>query len=422
MSHLYNAARNLCRKVEFNVRKALIFRLMLGVFLTVEEIWLKSFFRRIFPSSNFMNFLKKSRILRNHIFSPPAFIVFFSVFMGLAAIPVTGLLHVNIITGFVCFFVFSMVIPDRILRGNRYLKVDMEDIRSIGLTLFLIGFAFFAITITSVNGIPLMKPALRYLLNPRLTIPSFLMIPGTALLSSYIIDEMQKKRIERPAARFRVMILNIICIFLLALLGYRTPLVAVILITVIMGYYTELFEVWEVLGFLMVTLLVIMGIGYFRSVEEYSLSNLSALTFLQMRAAFTMGVLDRLSTLSGMTGVMHGKLTLSMVPGLGSGPRTLIGKLICWRTGVTITPTIFGQMIVEFGTVGVAAGMSLLGLILGLGYRIMQKTRDSFYVMLYSLIMAYCLISVETGILDQLVVIYILSAAIVYLYNIYLNL
>lgn len=140
-----------------------------------------------------------------------------------------------------------------------------------------------------------------------------------------------------------------------------------------MGYYTELFEVWEVLGFLMVTLLVIMGIGYFRSVEEYSLSNLSALTFLQMRAAFTMGVLDRLSTLSGMTGVMHGKLTLSMVPGLGSGPRTLIGKLICWRTGVTITPTIFGQMIVEFGTAGVAAGMSLLGLILGLGYRIMQK-------------------------------------------------
>ncbi|MFB2622287.1 MULTISPECIES: oligosaccharide repeat unit polymerase family protein [Methanothermobacter] len=422
MNQIYNTAMTLCRKVEFNFRKALIFRLILEIFLTIEKLWLKSFSRRIFPSGNFMGFLKNSRILRNHMFSPPAFIVFFSLFMALAAIPVTGLLHVNIITGFVCFFVFSMIIPERIVRGNRYLKFDMEDVRSAGFTLFIIGFAFFAITITYVGGIPLLKPALRYLLSPKLTIPSFLMIPGTALLSSYIIDEMQKKCIERPAARFRVIVLNMTCIFLLALLGYRTPLVAVILITIIMGYYTELFEVWEVLAFLLVALLVIMGIGYFRSVEEYSLSNLSALTFLQMRAAFTMGVLDRLSTLAGMTGVMHGKLTLSMVPGLGSGPRTLIGKLILWRTGVTITPTIFGQMIVEFGTAGVAAGMSLLALILGLGYRIMQKTMDSFYVMLYSIIMAYCLISVETGILDQLVVIYILSAAIIYFYNIYLNL
>jgi uncharacterized membrane protein len=65
--------------------------------------------------------------------------------------------------------------------------------------------------------------------------------------------------------------------------------------------------------------------------------------------------------------------------------------------------------------------MSLLGLILGVGYRIMQKTRDSFYIMLYSILMAYCLISIETGILDQLVVIYILCAFIIYIYNIYLN-
>jgi uncharacterized membrane protein len=41
--------------------------------------------------------------------------------------------------------------------------------------------------------------------------------------------------------------------------------------------------------------------------------------------------------------------------------------------------------------------------------------------MLYSILMAYCLISIETGILDQLVVIYILCAFIIYIYNIYLN-
>ncbi|GAB4379586.1 MAG: hypothetical protein Kow0021_06180 [Methanothermobacter thermautotrophicus] len=238
---------------------------------------------------------------------------------------------------------------------------------------------------------------------------------------AYITDEMKKSVIDRSTARFRAIAVSLTCLVMLALLGYRTPLVAVILITFIMGYYSGLFEIWEVLGSFAVALMIIMGIGYFRSVEEYSLSNLGPLTVLKMRASFTMSILNRLSALAGMTGVMHGDLTLSMIPGAGSGPRALIGKLVLWRTGVTITPTLFGQMLVEFGTIGVAFGMSILGLILGVGYRIMQKTRDSFYIMLYSILMAYCLISIETGILDQLVVIYILCAFIIYIYNIYLN-
>ena len=96
----------------------------------------------------------------------------------------------------------------------------------------------------------------------------------------------------------------------------------------------------------------------------------------------------------------------------------MIGKLISWRTGVTITPTIFGQMLVDFGTAGVAAGMGILGLITGAGYRIMKKTGDTFYIMLYALIMAYLIISVETGILDQTVMGYFAAGGAIYLYNI----
>lgn len=421
MSQIYDTTRRLCKSFEWKFKEAFIFNLLLALFMGIEEKWLNSFIKSMYPGHNFLSSLKRSRVLKNHIFSPPSFIVFFSMFMALAAIPVQKTLQINILIGFSCFLLFSVIMPGVILRGDRYLRFSIGDIRSMGFTLFIIGSAFLAITLTDVGGIPLLKPSLRYLLNPKLTIPVYLMIPGTAFMLAYITDKMQKSVIDRSTARFRAITVSLTCLVMLALLGYRTPLVAVILITFIMGYYSGLFEIWEVLGSFAVALMIIMGIGYFRSVEEYSLSNLGPLTVLKMRASFTMSILNRLSALAGMTGVMHGDLTLSMIPGAGSGPRALIGKLVLWRTGVTITPTLFGQMLVEFGTIGVAFGMSILGLILGIGYRIMQKTRDSFYIMLYSIVMAYCLISIETGILDQLVVIYILCAFIIYIYNIYLN-
>ena len=54
----------------------------------------------------------------------------------------------------------------------------------------------------------------------------------------------------------------------------------------------------------------------------------------------------------------------------------MVGKLIAWRTEVTVTPTLIGQMVVDFGKFGVAFEMCILGFILGIGFKIMQKTKE----------------------------------------------
>ncbi len=419
MSQIYSMAIKTCRRIESEIKGMLLYNIFLKILLSVEKIWLDSYFRKAYPSGKFLKFLEKSHVLKNHIFAPPLFILAFSIFMIMASTPVSWKLHLTILIGFIFFFLFSMIIPRFILKDMEYyLKFKSEDINSIGLTLFLVSIIFFIITITDVGGLPLLHPTLRYSLNPKLTIPAFLMIPATALISSHLLEKMKEGSIDRARVKFRIMVLALICAAFLTLLGYRTPVVALILIIAIMGYYTGLFDIWEILGSFLFAFLVIMGIGYFRSVEEYSVTSISAMNFLKMRAAFTLNVLDMLSHLSGPTGALHGDLIMSMIPGPGDGPRTLIGKLISWRTGVTITPTIFGQMLVDFGTAGVAAGMGILGLITGAGYRIMKKTGDTFYIMLYALIMAYLIISVETGILDQTVMGYFAAGGAIYLYNI----
>ncbi|MBM4240600.1 MAG: oligosaccharide repeat unit polymerase [Euryarchaeota archaeon] len=422
MSEIYNLVRKTCIKIESSIVSTFVFSSIINVFLFLENLWLDSFFKKMYPGSDFISFLKKSYILKNHIFSPLIVIIAFSIFMILASIPISPILQINIIIGFVFFFIFTVIVPKFILKGRiNYIKFDSKEINVIGFVLFLIGFIFFLWTVIDIGGVPLLKPSLRYLLNPKITMPVFLIIPGIALISSHILDRMQKGFLSKASAKFRIISLSVICIFLLLILGYRTPIVAIVLIVVIMGYYTKLLEIWEILGGFFLTVLIIVGIGYFRSVEEYALGGLSALDFLNIRASFTMHVLDLLSNISGYTGFMHGKLSLSILPGPEIGPRRIIGKLIVWNSEINITPTLIGPMLVEFGSLGVAIGMSILGFILGVGYKILQKTKDSFYIMLYAIILGYTLISVETGLLDVNVVGYLIIAAIIYIYIIFKN-
>jgi uncharacterized membrane protein len=108
----------------------------------------------------------------------------------------------------------------------------------------------------------------------------------------------------------------------------------------------------------------------------------------------------------------------SSIPGSDLGPRMMVGKLIAWRTEVTVTPTLIGQMVVDFGKVGVFVEMGILGFILGIGFKLMQITKNFFYIGIYSLILTYTILGVETGILDIQVLIYFAIAIFIYLTNI----
>ena len=420
MSVIYSTLTSLINKVSDEFRKSFLFTIIFTILGFIEGQWVNSFFKKLYPSENFLNFLNKNRILKNHIFNPLIVLFIFAIFLLLALNSVSTSLAITLMLAFAGFFIGSAVIPRYFLNDTRnILEFKRRDMYSIGFCLILISIVFFFVSIASVGGIPLLKPSIRYLLKPVLTMPVFLIIPGTCLSASSYLKDYQDEKITRSQARFRFIFLLAMDCALLLLLGYRTPLLAAFLVIIIIGFYGNIVSLWEVVIGALVGVGAIIGIGYFRSLGELTItSSTSPIYSLQTRADFTLHVLNLLDFIGGNFGMTHGHMLASSIPGSDLGPRMMVGKLIAWRTEVTITPTLIGQMVVDFGKVGVFVEMTILGFILGIGFKLMQKTKNYFYIGIYSLILTYTILGVETGLLDIQVLVYFAIAILIYLINI----
>ncbi len=418
MSMIYSTLTSIINKISDEFHKSFLFTTIFSILGFIENQWVNSYFKGLYPGENFLNFLNGNKILRNHIFNPLIVIFLFAIFLLLSLNRLSASLTLTLIIAFLAFFIGSAVLPRYFLNNNleNIVHFNKRDIYSIGFCLILISIVFFFVSIATVGGIPLLKPSIRYLLKPAFTMPVFLIIPGTCLVASSYLKEFQDSEITRSQARFRfIFLLAIDCAFLL-LLGYRTPLLAAFLIIIIIGFCGNIISLWEVVIGALIGIGAIIGIGYFRSLGEMAItSSTNPFYTLQSRADFTLHVLDLLDFIGGNFGLTHGSLLASSIPGSDLGPRMMVGKLIAWRTEVTVTPTLIGQMVVDFGKVGVAVEMCLLGFILGIGFKIVQKTKDYFYIGIYSLILTYSILGIETGILDIQVLLYFAIAILIYL-------
>lgn len=421
MSVIYSTLASLANRISDEFHNSFLFTTIFSILGFVENQWVNSYFKRFYPSENFLSFLNNNIILKKHIFNPLIVLFVFALFLLLSINPPSTSLVITLIIAFVGFFIGSAVISRIFLNKpfDKIVKFDRRDIYSIGFILFVISVVFFFVSIASVGGIPLLKPSIRYLLKPAFTMPVFLIIPATCLICSAYLNDFQMEKITRSQVRFRFLLLLIINCAILLLLGYRTPLLASFLIIIIMGFYGNIVSLWEVVISAVIGIGAIIGIGYFRSLGEMTItSSTNPFHTLQSRADFTLHVLNLLDFIGGTFGQTHGHLLISSIPGSDLGPRMMVGKLIAWRTEVTVTPTLIGQMVVDFGKVGVFVEMCLLGFILGIGFKIMQKTKNYFYIGLYSLILTYTILGVETGILDIQVLLYFAIAIFIYLTNI----
>ena len=427
MSLIYSITSTITRDIEDIIRKSFLFTLIFNIFEFIEKEWINSYFRSLYPSENFLSIFKKSKILKEEIFSPLIVLVTFTLFLLLATDPISRDLQIVLIIAFVSFFIGSIIFPRFILNNqneefnkpdkkNKIPLFDTKDIYSLGFCLTLIGIIFLFISIASVGGLPILKSSLRYSLKPIFTMPVFLVIPGIGLIASHRLNQYKNGEISRIQVRFRFLVLTFIGIITVLTLEYRTPIIAILLMMIIIAYYGEILSVWEVILGALIGVCAIMGIGYLRSLNELAISaNTSIFSTLETRANFTMHVLNLLNQISGNFGLLHGKMIASSMPGSPLGPRMLVGKLIAWRTEVTVTPTLLGQMLVDFGKIGVALEMCLLGFILGTGYKIIKITKDSFYIAIYSLILTYSILGVETGILDIQILFYFFIISFIYL-------
>ena len=418
MSIIYSTFASLINRISDEFHKSFLFTVIFSIIDFIENQWVNSYFKKLYPNENFLSFLNKNNILKNHIFNPLIVLFLFALFLLLSLNAPSTSLAITLLIGFLAFFIGSAILPRHIFNNNleNIVKFDKKDIYSLGFCLLLISIVFFFVSIATVGGIPLLKPSIRYLLKPAFTMPVFLIIPGTCLIASSFLKDFQDNEITRSQVRFRFLLLLIINCAVLLLLGYRTPLLAAFLVLIIMGFYGNIVSLWEVVIGAVLGVGAIIGIGYFRSLGEFTItSSTSPIYTLQSRADFTLHVLNLLDFIGGNFGLTHGKLLASTIPGSDLGPRMMVGKLIAWRTEVTVTPTLIGQMVTDFGKVGVAVGMCFLGFILGVGFKLMRMTQNYFYIGIYSLILTYAILGIETGILDIQVLLYFAIAIFIYL-------
>ncbi len=418
MSEIYSKASTFLNKLAYTIKNSFFINLIFTIALKIEELWVNSFFKSLYPSENFLSFILKINILKKNIFCPLIVLVVFAVFLLLSLTLVNSSLQITLLIAFISFFIGAAIIPYFLLNNSDekpLISFPYEDLYSIGFGLIIIGVVFFFISVATVGGVPILKPSLRYSLKPMFTMPVFLMIPGVCILASVYVHKFKNNILTRSQARFRFMALIAFSGVFMVGLGYRTHLLAILLVMIILGYYGEIFAVWEVVIGTLICVAAIIGIGYYRAMEEFAISTVSPFYSLQNRADFTLGVLNKIDLIGGNFGVTHGQVIAGSIPGSSLSPRMLIGKLIDWRTAVSVTPTLIGQMVADFGKVGVAFGMCLFGFILGTGFKIMRKTKNYFFMGLYALILTYAILGVETGILDIQILLYHAIALILYL-------
>ena len=417
MSMIYSTLTSIINKISYEFHKSFLFTVIFSILSFIETQWVNSYFKKFYPSENFLSFLNRNYILKNHIFNPLVVIFLFSIFLLLSLKSPSFSLFITLIIAFIAFFIGSTILPRFFLNDTEQTLIQFKrnDIYSIGFCLMIVSIAFFFLSIASVRGIPLLKPSIRYLLKPAFTMPVFLIIPGTCLIASAYLKDFQDSIVTRSQIRFRFLLLLVIDCGFLLLLGYRTPLLAAFLIIIIIGFYGNIVSLWEVVIGALIGVGAIIGIGYFRSLGEMTITTATSPIYtLQSRADFTLHVLNLLDFIGGNFGLTHGHLLASSIPGSDLGPRMMVGKLIAWRSEVTITPTLIGQMVIDFGKVGVAFEMCFLGFILGIGFKIMQKTKNYFYIGIYSLILTYTILGIETGLLDIQVLLYFIIAIFIY--------
>ena len=417
MSTIYNILTHITESITSKVKESFLFITIFNILKYFEDAWINSFFKSFYPKENFLSFFKKSKILNKYLFSPLIVIVVFTIFLLLSFTPVSWSLEINLLIAFLTFFIGAKLIPKYLLNKDIELfNFKRKEIYSIGFCLILLGLIFFILCIGKAGGLPIIHSSLRYKLSPALTMPIFLMIPGIGMIASCYLMDYKKNIISRTQVRFRFLILFMISAVIFLTLAYRTPLLAVLLLLIIMGYYGEILSLWEVVIAALIGIGAIVGIGYYRVIEEGTITKgASPISTLQSRADFTLHVLNLINSVSGDYGLLHGKLIASSLPGSALGPRMMIGKLIAWRSEVTVTPTIIGPMIVDFGRIGVAIEMGLIGFILGIGFKIVEKTKNSFYLFIYALLLTYTILGVETGILDIQVILYFIIGLFIYL-------
>ncbi len=285
-------------------------------------------------------------------------------------------------------------LPDKLSLFDKYSQTEL-----IIVAIVLIGIILQIINLIHLGGIPLFSSSLKAKAATKVWLISYILfLPSINILLA---------KFNRKSHY----LLLIIGLGLFALTGYRTTPIAILLSSFITLYYTRDFKLKYQIIFLIIIAILLVVIGFIAvNAIGYQQWRLNALELVSYRAGFTLKILDRAINRQLITG---GALFYATLTGFINSvdPRVLAGQAVLSIDHSTTT-TIFGPALLDFGFIGMAIQMFLMGVFLKL-LHITQKYKSGIVTAIYGVILAQTLIWIETGPTDLVVWIFYLIGFII---------
>lgn len=313
------------------------------------------------------------------------------------------------------FIFFSLAYLLLTYRG-RFLKYLEDNTYNLIFLLLVLGFIFYILDIIIAGGIPLFDIQARKSLDPLFTAVSHLFPMGSILLISYV---GLTNKYSYNKARLISIFFTIISLILMALLGYRTQVVFVLLGSLICG---SMIGIWKKSELILLIAISIGSLFFLTMVRDTILGvNLSLIESLKTRISLTTDVMDILANMGGVFGLTNGAIHISthpflarLMPGVAYSPRRMMAVLVGEKS-ISVTSSIFGPLFIDFGLIGVIISMAFLGFFLSSLYNLADKENGEGKIIpvgLYSMVLSYTLIGIETGIVDlEVILLFIISLA-----------
>ena len=274
--------------------------------------------------------------------------------------------------------------PEKLSLSNPYSKKEM-----ILVGLVLLGILLQIINIALLGGIPLFSATLKAKAATKIWLISYIIfLPSiNVLLARY-----------NRKSHYLLLLIGLV---LFALTGYRTTPIAIMLSALITLYYTRDVDVKYIILAILAIAVVLLAVGFIAvqaiSWQHWSLNPIELVSY---RAAFTLNILSKAieNQFATMGNLFYATLTGFFTH---SDARVLVGQATLGQVH-SITSTIFGPALLDFGIVGMLIQMFLLGLILKTLHSI-QNYKKEILTAFYGILLAQTIIWIETGPTDVVV-------------------
>ena len=274
--------------------------------------------------------------------------------------------------------------PEKLSLSNPYSKKEM-----ILVGLVLLGILLQIINIALLGGIPLFSATLKAKAATKIWLISYIIfLPSiNVLLAGY-----------NRKSHYLLLLIGLV---LFALTGYRTTPIAIMLSALITLYYTRDVDVKYIILAILAIAVVLLAVGFIAvqaiSWQHWSLNPIELVSY---RAAFTLNILSKAieNQFATMGNLFYATLTGFFTH---SDARVLVGQATLGQVH-SITSTIFGPALLDFGIVGMLIQMLLLGFILKTLHSI-QNYKKEVFTAFYGILLAQTIIWIETGPTDVVV-------------------